>query len=324
MGRGCMRRVCGGGGMIESDTRHPGLHRAVHAFLERHALHHDPLGYLEHGYVPLFLAGWRGSTGEPLELAACWGLLVWRLDDVFDTELRDAALKVVSVLVARLVDVLDGEPAEPGDHPAVRALADLVERTRAVMPEGWWTRYTAELDAWLHAAADKLEGYVRPCRTPTLREYVTLRPIDGGMLLAAMWTELALQCVTPDWTSLPVNSLLSCFSEIGTLTNDLAANGQGDTFTAQDALARSTGLSAEQARRRVREQLEAEKHRFAWLLMAVRADAIADLAGRYPAPLSADTVRFALALDRFRQALTDWTRTSSRYQQTTALIERTS
>ncbi|MDH6117246.1 hypothetical protein ABH930_001769 [Kitasatospora sp. GAS204A] len=309
--------------MIETDTRYPGLHRAVLAFLERHALHHDPLGYLDHGYVTLFLAAWRGSTGEPLELAACWGLLVWRLDDVIDTELRDAAPKAVGQLVARLVDVLDGESAEQGDHPTVRALAELVRRTFTVMPEDWWARYASELDAWIRAAVDKLEGYVRPRRTPTLREYVTLRPIDGGMLLAAMWTELALQCVTPDWTSLPVNSLLSCFSEIGTLTNDLAANGQGDTFTAQDALARTTGLSAEQARQRVGQQLEAEKHRFAWLLMAVRADAIADLAGRYPAPLSPDTVTFALALDRFRQALTDWTGTSSRYQPA-ALIERTS
>ncbi|MEY9946520.1 terpene synthase family protein [Kitasatospora sp. GAS1066B] len=302
--------------MIETDTRHPGLHRTAHAFLERHELHHDPMSYLDHGYVKLFLAGWRGSTGEPLELAACWGLLVWRLDDVLDTELRDAEPTAVEVLVDRLLDVLDGEPAEPADHPTARALAELVQRTRAAMPEDWWTRYTAELDAWIHAAADKLEGYIRPRRTPTLREYLTLRPIDGGMLLAAMWTELALQCVTPDWNSLPVNSLLSCFSTIGTLTNDLAAdtaNRQGDTFTAQDALARTTGLTTEQARQRVREQLTAEKARFWFLLTAIRAD-VRTCDPQDPMPLSPVTLRFALALDHFGQALTNWTLTSSRYR----------
>ncbi|WP_329572880.1 terpene synthase family protein [Kitasatospora sp. NBC_01266] len=294
--------------MSVTDARHPGLYDATLAFLARHDLQPDPAGFLEHGYVDLFLAAWRGSTGEPLELAACWGLWTWRLDDVLDTELRDADSTTVGALVGRLVDVLDGEPAELGDHPTVRALAELVRRTRPAMPRGWWERYASELDAWLRAASDKLAAFVQAGRTPSLRQYLTLRPIDGGMLLAAMWTELALDCVTPDWGTLLVHRLLDAFSACGTLTNDLAAD-PADPFTAQASLA-AAGLSLTEARERVREQLSAEASRVWLLLTAIREDA--RLAG--PGAVAPVTLDFALALDRFQRALTDWTRTSSRYR----------
>ncbi|MDH6116929.1 hypothetical protein ABH930_000348 [Kitasatospora sp. GAS204A] len=294
--------------MEMTDTRHPGLHRAAHAFLERHALHPDPAAFLKHGYVPLFLAAWRGSTGEPLELAACWGLWTWRADDVFDTELRDADSRIIRALVGRLADVLDGDPPEDVDQPITRALADLVQRTRPSMPSGWWDRYASELDAWLRAAADKLEGWTRPARTPSLRQYLTLRPVDGGMLLAAMWCELALGCVTPDWDGLLVHRLLDAFSAVGTLTNDLAASTD-DRFTAQAALARTTGSTELAARRHVREQLDAEQIRFQFLLTAIRDDARLD----DPGGVSPVTIGFAAALDRFLLALTAWTHISSRY-----------
>ncbi|GAB2697553.1 terpene synthase family protein [Kitasatospora kifunensis] len=309
--------------MIQADANYTDLYASALDFLERHALHPDPAGYLEHGYVELFLAAWRGSTGEPLELAACWGLWTWRLDDVLDQEMRDAAPRATGLLVARLLDVLEGAPADRGDHPTARALADLVQRTRPVMPDPWWTRYAAELDAWLHAAADKLEGFVRPRRTPTLRQYMLLRPVDGGMLLAAMWCELAMRCVTPDWDTLPVRSLLSSFSAIGTLTNDLAATGNhGDTFTAQDALAHTTGLTTADARQKVREQLEAESPRFWWQLTALWDSAV-EARATDPSELPASTtVRFALALDQFQHALTNWTAHSSRYTDLTGRSSR--
>ncbi|MBB4924933.1 terpene synthase family protein [Kitasatospora kifunensis] len=301
--------------MPQTDARYADLYGSARRFLERHGLHPDPIGYLGHGYVQLFLAAWRGATGEPLELAACWGLWTWRLDDILDQEMRDAEPKATGLLVARLLRVLNGVPAEPGDHPAVRALADLVERTRPAMPESWWTRYSAELDAWLHAATDKLEGFVRPRRTPTLRQYMALRPVDGGMLLAAMWCELAMRCVTPDWDTLAVRSLLGSFSAVGTLANDLASSAQDDTFTAQDALAHTIGLTVEKARQRVREQLEAESRRFWWQLTALWDSAVeARTTDPRDPPPASTTVRFALALDQFQHALTAWTAHSARYR----------
>ncbi|GAA1500916.1 hypothetical protein GCM10009760_63200 [Kitasatospora kazusensis] len=285
------------------------LYSSARAFLADYGLHPAPDAYLAHGYVDLFLAAWRGASSPRLDLAARWALWTWRTDDLIDTELRDAAPGAADQLVMQLLDVLYGKAAEHTDHPTVRALADLVGHTAPVMPRDWWTRYQAELDAWLNAAADKLSTYVRPGRTPSLREYLLLRPVDGGMLLAAMWCELALDCVTPDWSSLLVHKLLDAFSAVGTLTNDLSSKDVGDTFTAQAALSHSVGLPPQEARQEVHEQLNAERTRFWFMTTAVRDEArLTDSDALHPV-----TATFAGALDRFLRALADWTRTSSRY-----------
>lgn len=66
----------------------------------------------------------------------------------------------------------------------------------------------------MHAACAKLVDFVQPRRTPTLREYLLLRPTDGGMVLAAMWCELAGRCVTPDWHDALVQSLLADWTRV--------------------------------------------------------------------------------------------------------------
>ncbi|MFF7637802.1 terpene synthase family protein [Kitasatospora sp. NPDC008050] len=157
------------------------------------------------------------------------------------------------------------------------------------------------LEEWVHAASAKLLDFVQPHRTPTLREYLTIRPTDGGMLLAAMWCELAERCVTPDWNDALVQSLLRSFSTVGCLINDLAA-GSADAFTAVDALRTSRGLLPTQAHQQVRALLDAEERRFRWLQTAVRDD-----------ELHIATRRFARSPDHFRHALADWTQVSSRY-----------
>lgn len=287
------------------------LYGEAHTFLMKHDLHPAPSDYLRQGYVVLCLAAWRGADGPRLELATCWALWTWRTDDVIDTELRDAAPGAADRLVMRLLDVLDGNAAEPTDHPTVLALADLIDRTALVMPQEWWTRYQTELDAWLNAAADKLSTYVQPGRTPSLREYLMLRPVDGGMLLAAMWCELAMDCVTPDWSSLLVHRLLDAFSAVGTLRNDLASTDARDTFTAQAALSRSAGLPPQKAREKVFGQLDAERERFWFTMTAVRDEAC--LADTEAPAVSPVTAMFATALDQFLRALADWTQVSSRY-----------
>jgi hypothetical protein len=296
-----------------SDPRGFDLYVSAQTFLAQHDLHPDPDTYLAHGYVPLCLKAWPATAGAPLRLATQWALWTWRADDVFDTELCDATPDAVSVLIVRLIGVADGvDRPWPGDHPLVAALGQLVAETRAMMPGIWWARYRDQLESWIHAATEKLLTYVQPGRTPTLREYLALRPADGGMVLAAMWTELAHQCLTADWSTPPVQSLLRCFSTCGILANDLAADA-GDTFTAVTALVRTAGMPVAEARERVRELLRAEEHRFWWLYTAVREmpDELQPQASRSGPVL--DTSRFALHLDRFRRALTEWTAGSSRY-----------
>ncbi|WP_280721277.1 terpene synthase family protein [Kitasatospora sp. MAA4] len=274
-------------------------------------VHPAPDDYLGHEYVELCLRGWPTAVGAPLHLGVQWALLAWLLDDEFDREARGASPEVVDRLVVALLDAVAGD-AQPGagDHPLVRALADLVERTREMMPGFWWGRYRRQFAAWVQAANEKLTDYVRPGRTPTLREYELLRPADGGMLLAAMWCELAEQCVTPEWNTPLVQELLRSFSACGCLANDLAA-GPEDAFTAVAALVRSAGLPVRDAEERVRELLRAQELGFWWahaVLVADEANPQHEAAG-----LILDTSRFAGTLDRFRAALSEWTATSSRY-----------
>ncbi|MDH6109851.1 hypothetical protein P3T36_005348 [Kitasatospora sp. MAP12-15] len=307
---------------ILTDRRHTDVYVGARTWMVEHGLHPEPDGYLGHGYVGLCLRAWPGASGAPLQLAVEWALLTWRLDDVLDSELREAAPLEVGGFVGRLVDTV-GEcvPVDAGDHPVVWALADLVERTREVMPGDWWDRYQGHMVAWIEAAHGKLVDFAQPGRTPTLREYMTIRPPDGGMVLAAMWTELAQQVVTLDWESPLVQSLLAAFSACGYLANDLAADA-GDRFTALDALARSEGLPPTVAREKVREQLHAEERRFWWLRCALReyADEARPSAARDG--LLEDTARFALHLDSFRHALREWTSVSSRYAPAGAVIRR--
>ncbi|MFJ8621911.1 hypothetical protein ACIRD3_03580 [Kitasatospora sp. NPDC093550] len=309
-------------------------------FLRRHGLHPAPEAYLAHGYVDLCLRAWPTARSAPLSLATRWALWTWTTDDLLDGDLRTAPPEAIERFTRSLLRVgAESAGPAPGDHPAVHALAELVRQTRATMPDFWWQRYREHLDAWIVAARDKLVHYVQPGRTPTLREYLTIRPADGGMLLAAMWCELAEQCVTPDWSDPLVRDLLDSFSTCGILANDLAGAGHGDgdgdggdgddgeTFNAVAARMADGRLSPAQARRDVSGRLEAEERRFRWLYSAVSsgfpavpgsvsASGSGSGVGTVTGPSGGvvlDTGRFALLLDAFRVALTSWTGTSSRY-----------
>jgi hypothetical protein len=274
---------------MNTDPRHTDLYVSARTFLA-------------HGYVDLCLAAWPSAKGPELDLATRWALLTWLMDDVFDVELRDATTDEIRTMGRALI-VATNRPrwsgaAEPEPtHPAARALADLSRETQAAMPDGWWQRYRMQLIAWVDAAQTK--GQLLRRGAPTLREYLTIRPADGGMLLAAMWTELALECVTLDWADPLVQAMLECFSACGIAVNDLA--GDADAFTPTAALA-AHGTTQDEARRRATEWLQGEEHRWWMLCTAVRT-------GGY----GQATVRLAAGLDHFRRALTEWTAASSRY-----------
>jgi hypothetical protein len=290
-------------------TRHDTLTAVAADFLSTHDLHPDPRGFLAQGFIGLFGAAWPGAGYSSLLLATQWGLWTWRVDDVIDTDLRTAAPGAADELVMRLTDVLHGAPACADDHPTARALGHLVGRTAPAMPEDWWHRYRRELDTWLNAAADKLHNHVIPRRVPSLRRYLELRPADGGMLLAAMWTELALDCVSPDWDTPLVQAVLRHFSSVGTLGNDLAARA-GDPFTAQAALAQAEGLTPASARAEVEQLAAAELRLFQLFRSATREP----MGWRDPAErIAPATVHLVDGLDTFLQALAGWTRSSSRY-----------
>ncbi|MFF7637865.1 terpene synthase family protein [Kitasatospora sp. NPDC008050] len=291
------------------DRRHTDLYVSAATFLTHYALHPDPAGYLAHGYVDLCLAAWPTASGVSLDLATRWALWTWIVDDAFDSDLLAESRQGVGEFALSLLLVASGSTRPgPGDHPTLHALADLAADTRTLMPAFWWQRYLTHLEDWVHAASAKLLDFVQPHRTPTLREYLALRPADGGMLLAAMWCELAEQAITPDWHDPLLQSLLRAFSTVGCLTNDLA--GSGDPFSAVGALVTVEGLDPTAARELVAEQLRAEQLRFWWLYSAVRSGGFT----------SADTSRFALGLDRFRRALADWTAGSSRYESRAAQL----
>ncbi|MGF1426481.1 terpene synthase family protein [Kitasatospora sp. LaBMicrA B282] len=290
-------------------------------FLTQYGLHPAPETYLAHGYVDLCLMAWPTAGGFPLRLAMRWALWTWTTDDLLDGDLRTAPPEVIERLTRSLLCVgADGVEPAPDDHPVVHALAGLIRQTRMTMPDFWWQRYREQLDAWIVAARDKLVHYLQPGRTPTLREYLMLRPADGGMLLAAMWCELADQCITPHWTDPMVRDLLDAFSTCGILANDLAGgSGEGETFNAVAARMADGDLSEAQARRDVSERLEAEERRFRWLYQAVRRGfpagpppAVATTTSP-PGDLVLDTHRFVLLLDQFRVALSAWTDSSARY-----------
>ncbi|GAA1218401.1 hypothetical protein GCM10009665_05380 [Kitasatospora nipponensis] len=286
--------------MTTTDPRHADLYISAATFLHRHALHPDPATYLAHGYVDLCLAAWPGARGVEFDLATRWALWTWLTDDLFDVELRDSSPGTVSRTVLDLLAVAGGtDRPGPGAQPLLAALAELVRETAELMPDTWQRRHYEQFEEWLHAAAEKLLDYTQPGRPPTLRAYLTIRPADGAMLMAAMWTELALGCVTPDWSDPLVRSMLACFSACGTTVNDLA--DRTGTFTPAAALV-NQGAAVPEARQRSAAWLRGEEYRWWMLCTAVRT-------GGYDRA----TVDLARGLDRFRAALTGWTARSARY-----------
>ncbi|MCX4749806.1 hypothetical protein OG455_30555 [Kitasatospora sp. NBC_01287] len=292
-----------------TDRRHTDLYVSAATFLSEHGLHPDPAAYLAHGYVDLCLSAWPGSSGARLDLATRWAVWTWLADDVLDGELRDAEPATVPVFVHALIVALNGKRQDEGPHgarPVVRALCALSRETQASMPEAWWRRYREQVIDWIDAAAAKLVRFVQPARVPSLSQYLALRPADGGMLLAAMWCEVAEECVTPQWTAPVVRLLLDAFSTVGYLANDLAAAVavavDGDRFGVVDALEVAEELTRAQAQEQAREWLAAEERRFQVICRAVRTDPALDEATR----------QLARSLDRFQWALTAWTATSSR------------
>lgn len=314
-----------------TDPRRAGLRAAVRDWMEDYGLHPDPETYLAHGYVDLCLSAWPAAAGVPLLLATEWATWTWLADDALDS--GQHGTEDVQALTGALIRTIADRVPSPAPRPPAavpplaRALEDLRRRTRALMPQFWWERYQRELEIWIMAAGTKLVHYLRPRKTPNLSEYLRLRPTDGGMRLAAMWCELAAQCITPDWAdpllrNTPdwaqplLRELLDTFSMVGVLVNDLAADGN-DLFTAVRALAVTEGLTVEEARGVVEQQLRAERQRFRWLCIAVRSMAAE------PEPvegsvgqITVDIGGFALLLDQFLCALTAWTRESSRYAAT--------
>ncbi|MCX4750502.1 terpene synthase family protein [Kitasatospora sp. NBC_01287] len=299
-----------------TDRRHTDLYVSAATFLTEHGLHPDPAAHLAHGYVDLCLAAWPGSSGAPLDLATRWAVWTWLADDVLDRELRDAEPATVPAFVHALIIALNGKRQDEGPHatqPVVRALCALSRETQASMPEAWWRRYREQMIDWIDAAAAKLVRFVQPARVPSLSQYLALRPADGGMLLAAMWCEVAEECVTPQWTAPVVRLLLDAFSTVGYLANDLAAAVavDRDRFGVVDALRVAEELTRPQARARAEEWLIAERCRFEVLCRAARTDPALDDA----------THRLAHALDRFLRALTAWTASSPRYRPPAAVAE---
>lgn len=313
-----------------TDRRYATLAVAIRKWLDDSQLTPDPEALLEHDYLSLCLRAWPESSGDRLTLATQWALWTWIMDDHLDTGRFDSSSGqfdqvMLNAFTGAVYQALDGlSPADGATHPAVTALGPLVEATRAAMPADWWRRYERDVHVWLHSAAIKRVRFLQPARTPGLRDYQTIRPADGGMMMASGWCELATSCVTTERHVPLLQSLLASFSTVGYLANDLAA-GPDDVFTVVNALAKTERLKLPRARARATGLLAAELERWTYLCGAV-TDTPGDDFRMTPgfvtstsgATLSVDTARFARTHDRFLRALVEWTASSSRYAPTPA------
>ncbi|GAA1994791.1 terpene synthase family protein [Kitasatospora viridis] len=307
-----------------TDPRLADLDSSIRNWLTSNRLVLNVDAFLGHGYLALCLRAWPDSTGARLDLAVRWAIWTWAADDILDSALLDS--DQAREFAADVGRAISGGGLTGAIHPAVAALVPLAMETRSLMPVEWWRKYQHEMSAWLSSATDRLARYVLPRRVPSLRAYQAIRPDDGGMLLAAAWCELATGCVTDVLDDPLVRVLLMTFSTVGYLANDLVAD-EGDVFTVVRALARTEGLSAEEAHGRAVALLAAELERWQYLCGVVQDDG----EDGYTPPRLAmspmgletvvDTRRVARIFDQFLRALVEWTATSTRYASVPAAAE---
>lgn len=307
---------CAAAHAARPDPRLADLDAAIRAWLTTSRLIPDVDALLAHGYIDLCLRAWPDVTGERLTLATRWAIWTWIVDDILDSAVLDAAeVRHFATEVSRAISggALVGEI-----HPAVAALVPLAAATRTLMPATWWHAYQGELVGWVVAVGHKLAEHVRPGRVPSLREYQALRPTDGGMVLAARWTELATATVPDQQHGGRFQEILTAFSTVGCLTNDVRA-ADGELFSLITVLTRSERLTTQQARNRVATQLAVEWERWEAACWAAQDGSEGSLAEPVliTSPLGVEVIvneaRCVLHLDQFLRALLAWTETSTRY-----------
>lgn len=266
--------------------------------------------YLSAGFVPLALAVWPlpQSSRPRLVLTVKWMLWMWLADDHYDTVLLGERAHVAAEFHQQCSDALDQPDTCEQRHPLAKEVVSLARQTSEMMPPWWWKRYQQTMTQWMERAYLNHVHYDRPQTTPTVAEYLAERPIDGGMMLAAQWCDLALNsCITEEeWASPRVQDILTRFSNVSCWMNDLHDDpklyeaGKGRNLVSSLVL---EGFTPDVATAHVAALTESERRLLMFLGTAAARDATARHGLR-------DWI-FNLLL--FTEELEKWTNTSSRY-----------
>ncbi|MFF5756954.1 FAD-binding protein [Streptomyces longwoodensis] len=163
------------------------------------------------------MAGWLAPLAGPVELGllAQWSAFIVSVDDGFDRHGQSPAQ--VRTVLDQLMDVLDspdGTRYPASAPPAVRALADLWERTRIAARPGWRRRFCALYRDFADATCTETRRRARGVRTG-LDEYLALRRRTITVLPVLALVERALP------PAAELDGLRDAAADIIAWTNDL-------------------------------------------------------------------------------------------------------
>ncbi|MFG3223910.1 FAD-binding protein [Kitasatospora sp. NPDC048194] len=163
------------------------------------------------------MAGWLAPGAGPAELGllAQWGAFIALVDDGFDQQGQSP--QQVRAVLDQLLDVLGAADATgypPSAAPAVRALADLWERTRTAARPGWAQRFLALYRDFADATCTEVRLRARGEQL-ALDDYLALRRRTITVLPVLAVVERALPAAGE------LDGLRDAVADIVAWTNDL-------------------------------------------------------------------------------------------------------
>lgn len=254
--------------------------------------------------VPSFLRVWKS--------AAHIGFYAWMFlqDDLRDESDVGHSPDRLSESDRRSLDVLEGDEAAEADAPVVYAVCDLRERFQAIAPGPMWMRrFTRAIRNYLEAtvweASNRARGIV-----PDPESYLRMRPLTGGLDIDEELIGLSEDARLPRriLDDPPVRRLTQASFNVVCWSNDILSLekelAHGDVHNLVIVLAAATGLTLEEAARRVVEMHNAEVRDF--MALAPDLPSFGDSADR-------NLSRYLSVLEARMRGNLDWSLESGRY-----------
>lgn len=168
----------------------------------------------------------------------------------------------------RSLAVLEGDEPSGSDGPVVHAVCDLRERFASIAPGPMWMRrFTRAIRSYLEAtvweASNRARGVV-----PDPEAYLRMRPLTGGLDIDEELIGLSEDARLPRWVldDRSVKRLTEASFNVVCWSNDILSLekelAHGDVHNLVIVLGEATGLSLEEAARRVVEMHNAEVRDF--------------------------------------------------------------
>ncbi len=131
---------------------------------------------------------------DRLKIISAWNTWLFVLDDQCDEWGLGKEPRELAGLHGRCLEVLAGAASESGDPALVRAVQDIRERLRALMPLSWLTRFIHSAAEYFESTQWEAENRRNNC-WPDVESYIRLRPFTGGLLTDIDLIELA-ECIS--------------------------------------------------------------------------------------------------------------------------------